>query len=717
MPQPSVFQEFQKNNASGKIIIELTRKWQKMGLEVTNPAEKCFLFALAARLLVNAFAEKTVPKGIIGSGLLSWIDYWGSRGLKLPILRASLPEILEIMLPHSMGDQLNTPQGGTDIFEELYQKLFPHSTRFARGEFFTPQVLAEKIVADLKILQRANAFPRIIDPACGTGVFLIACYLEILESSLPDQQKIACLRRIVGFDINPFSAELARVNLLILLSGTPLWKDPSPINIQVINTLKELQTIEQTSGEPYDLIIGNPPWGSLARLSDPDLRAQMVTVAKRLEIQAPIQANNELAVIFMDLCVEKLLWSNGRVAMVLPRTILESSSLDKWRVLRPYQELRYWLIDESVFPIPGVVFFARKISLETTSEEKYRVPVAKVMWKRKSSSAQIIETTQPEVWVPYHIDWDKPRTQIRRVRKWIPDAAQKVPVQRSGYYALAEKGANIGPITFISVIPRPTIEQGRVEFGPDTLGGKAPFSTPPYSAATVEKQYLFPYVKSKDLIPFAITQTRSCFLPVTVVDNHFVRAETLAPLAAQHWHLLTTSYANLRPVPRGKDLFSHYLNHKNHFESPKMLARLKVVFNEGGQRVKAALVRDGELIEHTLVFVPVGSEEEGLYLTGILNSNYISDFFSGIGGRGSARHVSLRALEFPIPSYAPANEQFGAHQQRIVEAARSLEQNTKDLIQASPKNLSASTIEKHARAQFPDAWETLNTSVFQIFQG
>jgi len=717
MLQPNSFQEFQDNSVAGKIIPDITRKWQGLGLEVNNPEEKCFLFALAAYFLQNSYCPKPPPQGVAGSGLLQWVDFWNSRGIKLPILRATLPDILSIPLPPGMNDISTIMRQGRDIFEELYQRLFPHSTRFARGEFFTPQVLARQIVAELKILQKPDIIPRIIDPACGTGVFLVACYREILDASLSDQQKIFFLRRIAGFDINPFSAELARVNLLLLLSGTSLWKDPSFINVQVKNTLQELQAIDNTGGAAFDVVIGNPPWGSLARLTDPVLRAQMVTAAKRLDIQAPIQANNELAAIFMNLCVEKLLWSEGRVAMVLPRTILESSSLDRWRTLRPYEQVQFWFIDESIFSIPCVVFFARKASIQKNSVGKYRIPVSRARWKRKGSSGENIEITPPEWWVPYHIDRDKSSTSINRVRKWVPEASMNSPpVQRSKYYQMAEKGANIGPVTFISVFPRLSLEKEHTEFVPDTIGGKVPFNNPPYSVAVVENQYIFPYVKSKDLIPFAVTQTRHCFLPVTMMREHFVRDENLAPLAARHWQLLVTQYANLRPVPPGKDLFSHYLNHKHHFESPKMVARFKVVFNEGGQRVKAALLRQGELVEHTLVYVPVDSEEEGLYLAGVLNSDYISDFFTGVGGRGSARHVSLRPLEFPIPPFSNKDQKNDELQQIIIEMGRTLEKNVSDLIRTNANTLSPSTIEKRMRANFSPVWERLNSSVNQLFK-
>ena len=717
MPKPSFFQEFNDNPAAREIILEITRKWEALGFDVNNPGEKCLLFALAARMLSRNFSPKPLPNTEDFGNLSQWVDFWTSIGVELPILQASLPEILSIPLPpQSENISGNTGQKG-DIFQELYQQLFLHSQRFARGEFFTPQALANKIVGEICLLQETSIIPRIIDPACGTGVFLVACYCIILESSLSDPEKISAFKQIAGFDINPFSAELTRVNLLLILAGTPFWRDPSFIQVRVQNTLEELLAASSRNQEQFDVILGNPPWGSLARLPDPALRDQMVVAAKRLEIQAPIQANNELAVIFMDLCVEVLLRSGGNVAMVLPRTILESSSLDKWRVLRSYRDIFIWVIDESVFPIPGVVFFARKGTLLGDNSDNYRIPVSRAKWNLEEPVGSLLELTPPEHWVPYHVDWDKANKLIHRVRKWVPeDSFNTAAVQRSEYYAQAEKGANIGPITFVSVIPKSPAQDAVVEFAPDLEGGKVPFESAPYSEASVEACYIFPYVKSRHLIPFGITKILHCFLPVQVVGDHFEFDRHLAPHAARHWDFLATKYAALRSLPPGKDLFSHYLNHKHHLESPKMLARFKVVFNEGGQRVKAAILREGEIVEHTLVFVPVASEVEAFYLAGIMNSAYISDFFTGAGGRGSARHVSLRPLEFPIPILDVGNPTFGTIQQDIVDAARSLEEYVKELVDNSAASVPPSTIEKKTRSYFPAAWERLNAAVTHLFK-
>jgi hypothetical protein len=441
----------------------------------------------------------------------------------------------------------------------------------------------------------------------------------------------------------------------------------------------------------------------------------MVTAAKRLGIQAPIQANNELATIFMDLCVENLLLTGGRVAMVMPRTILESSSLDKWRVLRPYQEVRIWVIDESVFPVPAVVFFGRKMPRDVKSEEAYSLPVSKAMWSAGAPEEALMKVMAPESWVPYHIDWNKDQRKIIRVRKWVPVSSLDTPVERSEYYAQAEKGANIGPITFISLSAVEPQNEDLVMISPDLDGGKVPFANSPYDSATVESRYVFPYVKSKQLLPFGFTRTLHCFLPVQVVTNHYELDTKLAPHAAAHWTMLACEYAALRAVPAGKDLFSHYLNHKHHLESPKMLVRFKVAFNEGGQRVKAALLREAELVEHTLVFVPVETEDEGLYLTGILNSSYISEFFAGPHGRGSARHVSLRPLELPIPPLDLAHPTLGEVQLEIIAAARLLESHVKELIENHAAVTPPSTLEKRARAYYPSLWAQLNAAVLRLF--
>lgn len=127
-------------------------------------------------------------------------------------------------------------------------------------------------------IERLRSF-RVLDPACGSGNFL---YLALL--SLKDLEHRANLdvetlglerpapsvgpEAVLGIEINPYAAELARVTVWI---GEIQWMRKNGFSVSRKPILKPLQTIEcrdallnddgsQTSWPPSDVIIGNPPF-------------------------------------------------------------------------------------------------------------------------------------------------------------------------------------------------------------------------------------------------------------------------------------------------------------------------------------------------------------------------------------------------------------------------------------------------------------------------
>jgi len=64
---------------------------------------------------------------------------------------------------------------------------------------------------------------RWLDPACGSGTFLVLLikrYRELGERLMISEEELleAILRNVVGFDINPLAVITARVNYLLALS-------------------------------------------------------------------------------------------------------------------------------------------------------------------------------------------------------------------------------------------------------------------------------------------------------------------------------------------------------------------------------------------------------------------------------------------------------------------------------------------------------------------
>lgn len=87
------------------------------------------------------------------------------------------------------------------VFIAFYENIFPFHVRHAMGEYYTPLYLADKIV-DKSIDLYGSSNPKILDPTCGSGIFLISALGK-------------GLKQIYGIDINPLSVLTAKTNYLL----------------------------------------------------------------------------------------------------------------------------------------------------------------------------------------------------------------------------------------------------------------------------------------------------------------------------------------------------------------------------------------------------------------------------------------------------------------------------------------------------------------------
>ncbi|MCO4771269.1 MAG: methyltransferase, partial [Deltaproteobacteria bacterium] len=111
-----------------------------------------------------------------------------------------------------------------DALGEAHLAAVPASERHAVGQYFTPFPLIE-LVLDLCGAQTA---PTVVDPACGSGRFLMSA-----RSRWPKA-------KLLGWDIDPAAVALAEENLSGAKLSVGSFLDAPP--------------------EPVDLLIGNPPY-------------------------------------------------------------------------------------------------------------------------------------------------------------------------------------------------------------------------------------------------------------------------------------------------------------------------------------------------------------------------------------------------------------------------------------------------------------------------
>lgn len=105
-----------------------------------------------------------------------------------------------------------------DYLGQLYETFFRYTGGNTIGQYFTPRHIT-RMMADVCEVTKDDIT---IDPACGTGGFLIACMDRILrEHHLSRQQMVAIVKRhLIGFEDEPVTAALCIANMILRGDGT-----------------------------------------------------------------------------------------------------------------------------------------------------------------------------------------------------------------------------------------------------------------------------------------------------------------------------------------------------------------------------------------------------------------------------------------------------------------------------------------------------------------
>ena len=108
----------------------------------------------------------------------------------------------------------------TDVLKVLYESLVDPDERHDLGEYYTPDWLAGRIVAEAIDEPLSQ---RVLDPACGSGTFLFHALRRLVAAGhaagWPDQRIIeSCADKVRGLDVHPVAVTLARVTWLLALS-------------------------------------------------------------------------------------------------------------------------------------------------------------------------------------------------------------------------------------------------------------------------------------------------------------------------------------------------------------------------------------------------------------------------------------------------------------------------------------------------------------------
>jgi hypothetical protein len=142
-----------------------------------------------------------------------------------------------------------------DMLSEIYKKAYSKEQRKRLGRFDTPLYLTRRILENIPVEYLAPDQRVIADMTCGWGSFLIAGHERL--SSLADTEPASLRHLLRGNDIDPFTAQLAGLGLLLSTS-----EDNWSVDHGDALTWDWLNT-----NRPH-IIVGNPPFETTRGLSD-----------------------------------------------------------------------------------------------------------------------------------------------------------------------------------------------------------------------------------------------------------------------------------------------------------------------------------------------------------------------------------------------------------------------------------------------------------------
>jgi SAM-dependent methyltransferase len=150
-------------------------------------------------------------------------------------LASAISEVAKGLSEYEPATPILEPEYSRDLLKRLYQNLVPKKIRHDLGEYYTPDWLAELVLDEVgitlenmnKVYQEKNDIIaplglRVLDPACGSGTFLVLTIKRFREYAeehyLNDVLANYLLKNVVGFDLNPLAVLAARTNYLLTIA-------------------------------------------------------------------------------------------------------------------------------------------------------------------------------------------------------------------------------------------------------------------------------------------------------------------------------------------------------------------------------------------------------------------------------------------------------------------------------------------------------------------
>jgi type I restriction enzyme M protein len=226
-----------------------------------------------------------------------------------------------------------------DIIADAFETFIGHALKGGQGQFFTPRNVVKMMVDVLD----PNDEDLIIDPACGSGGFLIESLRHVWrkldsegekyhwnKSNLQEEKMEVALNKIRGIDKDYFLSKVAKAYMAIMGDGkSGIFTEDS---LEVPKNWGQA-TRQKIDLDKFSVLLTNPPFGSKIPVRG-DEKLKQFELGHKWKFDKKIgewekgklKDKEAPQILFIERCLQ-LLEDKGRMAIVLPDGIYGNNQL------------------------------------------------------------------------------------------------------------------------------------------------------------------------------------------------------------------------------------------------------------------------------------------------------------------------------------------------------------------------------------------------------
>ncbi|WP_164020209.1 HsdM family class I SAM-dependent methyltransferase [Pyxidicoccus trucidator] len=242
----------------------------------------------------------------------------------------------------------------SSIYEEFYTAHRGKGKN--QSSYYTPPALVDFLLSQVLTERVLDQRPRVIDPACGSGIFLVETFRRMVRQRVRkhgrrlSQRELRCILRdqIAGIDLNPEAVPVTAFSLYLAYLH---YQEPREINVDrrlpnlrwnpdrkerqpdqhfdILYSGNAFEAIDEEDAVAHahfgpacaDIVVGNPPWGEIKRDDDLGRRALPAILDWCKEKKERVIGDLELSQAFVHLATE-LLRDGGKAALLLSSGVL-----------------------------------------------------------------------------------------------------------------------------------------------------------------------------------------------------------------------------------------------------------------------------------------------------------------------------------------------------------------------------------------------------------